>query len=187
MPKSPTTSVTAYLTFDSSQSTPPFAFTGSVATIIDASGGLKSTSNWAQEKIDNPDATKGASFTINLTDANGSTLYSDIKNWVVTFVPRSPTTDASPFGPNTSLSGSGAALVNGLINLDFGKARIKHVPAGTAAWDWSLLVQVNVGGTIRCYASDPEMDVDPTSILGGPGRRARGTTPAVARKRRRRR
>ena len=46
---------------------------------------------------------------------------------------------------------------NGVFTLDTGNVKIKN--AGD--WDWSLMVQMRMadGVTIKCFSSDPEMEV----------------------------
>jgi hypothetical protein len=83
-----------------------------------------------------------------------------VANWALTFIPRAPTTAQSPFGNNqNTINGSGGSNSNGTFTLDTGNVKIKIV----GDWDWSLMVQMTMPGgtTIKCFSSDPEMEVGP--------------------------
>lgn len=154
----PTTAVSVTLTLNSAtQLAAPYEITG-ISGTVDQVGGTSYFNNWAAETIGTPQSS-GADFNLLVTDAgyNSSSNATSIGNWAVTFIPRSPTTAASPFGNNNNtITGNGGANNNGTFTLNVGSNKIKNA----GSWDWALMVQMvipNLG--THCFASDPEMDV----------------------------
>ena len=165
MPNLQTTAVTVTLTIDSSIPAPPYNV-ATCSTLITYSDNSNITvPGWGIAAIGTPQG-PGAAFNVTVKDSNLSPIAS-IVNWALTCIPRAPTTSASPFGNNaSSIGGSGSVPgAGGGLGLNFGNTnnpsnnnpRIKN--AGT--WDWSLMVQVVCadGVTVKCFGSDPEMEV----------------------------
>ena len=154
----PTTAVSVTLTLNSAtQLTAPYEITGISGTVVQV-GGASYFNSWAAETIGTPQSS-GADFNLSVTDAgyNSSSNATSIGNWAVTFIPRSPTTAASPFGNNNNtITGNGGTNNNGTFTLNVGSNKIKNA----GSWDWALMVQMIIpnSGT-HCFASDPEMDV----------------------------
>ena len=154
-----TVSVTVTLSFDSlATAAPPYNIADCSVYVQYADGTNATLQGWGPEALSAPQ-TGGATFAVNLVDTN-PTPATGLQNWALTCIPRSGTSDASPFGNNkNTLSGTGPGAANGgNFPLDMNTPKIKN----TGTWDWALMVQV-VGsdGVIRCFASDPEMEVGP--------------------------
>lgn len=157
-----TTAVSVTFTLNSAtDTTPPYEISG-ITGRVDYDGGVSSTyfNTWAPETVGTPQSS-GADFNLAVTDAgyNSASNATSIGNWSVTFIPRSPTTAASPFGNNVNtITGTGGTNANGTFTLNTGNNKIKNA----GGWDWALLVQIIIPGSpsvTRCFASDPEMDV----------------------------
>ncbi len=139
--------------------TPPYNITGCSGLVTYSDNTSAPINGWDAEAIGTPQP-NGASFSLNVNDAGySSTNQTSIGNWALTCIPRSPTTQASPFTSNSNtITGNGATGSNGNFSLNFSNPVPKIKNAGD--WDWSLMVQINLpGGVIHCYGSDPEMDV----------------------------
>lgn len=154
-----TVSVTVTLTFDSlAAPAPPYNIASCSVYVQYADGTNAQLQGWGLEALGAPQA-NGAAFAVGLVDTNAAPA-TGVQNWALTCIPRAGTNAASPFGNNqNTLSGSGPGAVNGgIFSLNMNSPKIKN--AGT--WDWTLMVQV-VGsdGVVRCFASDPEMEVGP--------------------------
>ena len=158
-----TVSVAVTFTLDSTTlaNTPPYEITGCSGLVSYADNTQSSFSGWNAEAVGTPQAS-GAAFSLIVVD-NGysATNQTAIGNWALTFIPRGAQNNlASPFGNNqNTLTGSGVLSQNGnTFTLSIGNNKIKNA----GSWDWALMVQITLpGGAIHCYASDPEMDVNP--------------------------
>ena len=158
-----TTAVSVTLTLSTLANTnPPFNVSGINGTVTyDNNGGSSTFNTWTAENVGTPQPS-GAGFTLIVKDLGQSTYQTGIGNWALTFIPRSPTTQASPFGNqvNTITGNGGTANPDGSYTLNFSGGNPKIKNAGS--WDWSLMVQITFpNGPTHCFASDPEMDVNP--------------------------
>lgn len=153
-----TTAVNVTITLNTAASpAAPYNVSGIAGTVFYDNNGSLSFNTWSAENIGIPQP-NGAAFQVNVVDSGySSSNQTGIGNWAVTFIPRSPTTQQSPFGNNqNTISGSGVSGANGTWTLNLGSVKIKN----PGSWDWSLMVQMTMpGGGIHCFASDPEMDV----------------------------
>jgi hypothetical protein len=155
-----TASLSVTFTLPSSASGPPYNVTGCAGTITFTDGSSSPFKGWALEEMPAPQD-GGAAFTVNVTDADRSdSNQTSIGNWALTFIPRAPSTGASPFGSGKNLiTGNGPTSPGSgsTFTLNTTKYRIKR----TGTWDWSLIIQMNLpDGTTKCFASDPEMEVE---------------------------
>lgn len=166
MPNSLTTSaVTVTLTIDSSIAAPPYNVANCSTRITFSDSTSVLLGGWGNAALGTPQPS-GATFNLVVVDSNSQPITS-LLNWALTCIPRAPTTAASPFGSNaSSIAGSGSTPGDGGgLSLNFGNTnnpgnnnpKIKN--AGT--WDWALMVQVVCadGVTVKCFGSDPEMEV----------------------------
>jgi hypothetical protein len=151
-----TISVAVQLTFDSSVASAPYNFASLSGQVNFSDGTHQSFSGWTSQNVGTPQPS-GAAFSLNVVDSSYTANQTSIGNWALTFIPRSPTTQDSPFGNNeNTITGTGASGQNGTFSLDIGGAKIKN----GGNWDWTLMMQVDFpNGQIHCFASDPEMDV----------------------------
>lgn len=153
-----TTAVSVIITLNTiTDATPPYNVLSLAGTVFYDNSTSSNFSTWTAENVGTPQPS-GAAFQLNVTDSGySSSNQTGIGNWALTFIPRSPTTQQSPFGNNqNTISGSGATGSNGTWTLDIGNNKIKNA----GSWDWTLVVQMTLpGGAIHCFASDPEMDV----------------------------
>jgi hypothetical protein len=154
-------SVTFYL--DSSAGSPPYNVSSTMQCVVTYDdGGQVSFPNFATEAIGTL-ANNGAAFTLIVVDRNYSNSATTVGNWALTCIPRNSATGVSPFqaqnSPTITNPGNGVSSTNanGTFTLSTGNARLKN--SGT--WDWSLMVQMIMSDntTIKCFASDPEMDI----------------------------
>jgi hypothetical protein len=155
-----TIAVSVKFTLYSSATTPPYEVAGCEGTISYDNSTNQPFLGWVAEDIGTPEP-NGATFTLEVADssyASGSNETS-VANWALTFIPRGTTTVESPFGNNqNTISGSGATNNDGVFTLDLGNETIKN--AGD--FDWCLMVQMVLpgpDGAIKCFSSDPEMEV----------------------------
>ena len=154
-----TTAVSVKFTLYSTTVSPPYEVAGCEGVISYDDGTSQSFNGWNAEDIGTPQP-NGASFSLVVADSSYSSgnNQTGIANWALTFIPRAPTTAQSPFGNNqNTMVGPGVTNNNGQFTLDTGNAKIKT--AGD--WDWALMVQMKMadGVTIKCFSSDPEMEV----------------------------
>ncbi len=169
-PNLKTTGVTVTLTIDSRISAPPYNVKDCSTLITLSDNSNMTVQGWGNAAVGTPQA-NGATFNLVVVDLNPSPITA-ILNWALTCIPRAttPPTPASPFSNNaSSIGGSGSEPGNGGgLGLNFGNTnnpsnnnpKIKN--AGT--WDWSLMVQVvcsDAASTVKCFGSDPEMEVGP--------------------------
>jgi len=157
MPKPDTQSVAVQLSLRSLQPKPPFNITECESTITDVNGGKSHYSGWNPQDVGKPQG-GGADFTLAVQDLDYGSNETSLAYWVLTCLPRGDTKDASPFSANdSSIAGKGGTLTSaGIFTLDLKKAKIKNA----GSWDWSLLVQIVMPNeTLKCFVSDPEMDV----------------------------
>lgn len=156
-----TTAVTVNLTLNTTLVTQPPYNIASVGGTIAYDDGTSSTfTGWNAEGVGTPQPS-GASFSLNVMDAGYSVNQTSIGNWALTFIPRGYAPQASPFGNNVNtIAGNGGTGTNGNFSLNLGNPNPKIKNAGS--WDWTLMVQITFpNGQIHCFASDPEMDVNP--------------------------
>ena len=158
MPSLNTVSVAVTFTLDSSIPQPPYNVATCSVLITYTDNSNVTLSGWGAEGLGTPQPS-GAAFSLVIKDSNPSPL-SAINNWGLTCIPRSPTTAASPFGNNAStITGNGSQPAGGGFPLNIGNNKIKNA----GYWDWTLMVQVVCadGVTVKCFGSDPEMEVGP--------------------------
>jgi hypothetical protein len=156
------TSVAVTFNLDSSATTPPYNMSNQMTCLVtydDSS--TQSFSNFATEAIGTL-ANGGAAFTLNVVDANWGNGPTSIGNWALTCIPRNSATGVSPFqAQNSTITDppSGASYTNngGTFTLSTQNAKLTN----SGKWDWSLMVQIIMSDntTIKCFASDPEMDI----------------------------
>ena len=165
MPKSDTASVTVQLSLKSTLNTPPFNITDCQSTITDENGNKSTYSGWNPQDVGKPKA-DGADFTLTVQDLDYPSNKTTLANWVLTCLRRGATKEASPFSANdSSITGNGGTLTSpGIFKLDLKNAKIKNA----GSWDWSLLVQIVMPDqtTVKCFVSDPEMDVQAILLDG---------------------
>ena len=154
-----TTAVTVTFTLYSSSANPPYDVAGCTDTISYNNNAPDSSfSGWNAESIGTPQPS-GAAFTLIVADSNYASGSNEtgIGNWALTFIPRAGTSQQSPFGNSqNTIASSGATNNDGVFTLNLGNIKIKN--AGN--WDWSLMIQMVLpGGAVKCFASDPEMEV----------------------------
>jgi len=155
-----TTGVSVTFTLYSANTTAPYNIAGCQGSISYSDGTTQPFSGWVAENIGTPQP-NGATFSIVVADSSYSSVnnVTNVANWAITFIPRgSSTTTKSPCANNEStISGSGATNSNGQFSLDLSRNPIKN--AGD--WDWSLMIQMVMsdGSTLKCFSSDPEMEV----------------------------
>jgi hypothetical protein len=158
MSKKDTQSVAVQLSLKSSLTTSPFNITECDSTITDVDGKSLHYSGWNPQNVGKPQA-GGADFTLTVQDLDyATTNQTTLANWVLTCLRRGATREASPFSANdSSIAGNGGTLTSsGIFTLDLKNAKIKNA----GSWDWSLLVQIVMPDqTVKCFVSDPEMDV----------------------------
>lgn len=164
-PMASTSKVTVTFNLDSSASQPPYNVSPAMTCQVEYSDGSTPGQypNFTAEVIGTPQ-NGGAQFVLNVVDSSySSTNTTNVGNWALTCIPRgsSPTSPFQGQGSPTITDPSGnqpsSTNSNGTFTLATGNATIAN--AGT--WDWSLMVQMIMadGTTIKCFASDPEMDV----------------------------
>ena len=161
-------SVTVTFTLDTTKPVPvkpPYIISDVSSTVVYSDGTRLTYPGWGTQIVNKPKP-GGADFTVIVIDQGyGSANKTDVANWAMTFLPRYPTTDDSPFGNNkNSVAGQGtSAASKGTFTLDFSNAAPKLKDTGT--WDWALMVQMVLpNGEVHCFDSDPEMDVNPFII-----------------------
>jgi hypothetical protein len=158
MPGTQTTNVSVKFTLYSSTANPPYEIAGLEGTISYNDGTDVDFTGWNAEDIGTPEP-NGATFTLRVADSDYSTGTNEtsVANWALTFIPRAPTTAQSPFGNSqNTISKTGAANNSGVFTLDLGNQTIKN----SGDWDWSLMIQMTLpGGAVKCFSSDPEMEV----------------------------
>lgn len=159
---SKTTSVSITVTLNSTISGPPYDMSDCQCVIVLDDGTSSTLTGWGQVKIPVP-VNNGARFSLAVRDSgfSSATNPSSIAGWALTFLPRPGTSQASPFGNNAhTLTGGAVSSSGNLFPLDLGNAKIKQ----SGGWDWVLMAQMITGPAgqqaIRCFASDPEMEVE---------------------------
>jgi hypothetical protein len=171
MAEAKTTQVDVTFRLLSNLSGPPFNIADCSGVIYLDDGSQRTWSGWTRETLGNPQAS-GAVFNIFVQDTAASPVgAAAVLNWVLTFMKRPGTRDASPFATNeNTVTGSGATGAGGkglLLDIDH---NVKVKNSGT--WDWGLLLQIettpNDSASIKCFASDPEMEVGPGSSIKNP-------------------
>ena len=160
MPDNQTTAVSVKFTLYSSAASPPYEVSGCDGTISYTNNAPDTTfSGWNAVDIGTPQP-GGATLTVTVADASysSSSNVTGVANWALTFIPRGTTRAQSPFDNNqNTISGSGAVNNDGVFTLDLANEKI----TSSGDWDWSLMVQMTMpDGTIKCFSSDPEMEVD---------------------------
>ncbi len=151
-----TVSVSITCTLFSTAGNPPYevdAISGTISydTMPDAS-----FSGWGAESIGTPQSSGAALNLIVVDNSYSATNQTGVANWALTFIPRSGTSQPSPFGNQNTVSGSGATNNNGQFTLNLGNVKIRN----GGDWDWMLMVQITLpNGTTECFATDPEMEV----------------------------
>jgi hypothetical protein len=156
------TTVTVTFNLDSSASAPPYNMSSQMSCAVTYDDGpTQNFDNFATEALGTL-ANSGATFTLRVVDSNYANSATTVGNWALTCIPRAPTTGASPFqGQNSTITnpnnGVSSTNSNGTFTLSTGNATLKN----SGKWDWSLMVQMIMsdGTTIKCFASDPEMDI----------------------------
>ena len=153
-----TRSVAVTFTLDSSDATPPYEIGTLTGLITYDDSSTLPFRGWVVEDVGTPDP-NGATFSLNVVDSNYANGATTIDNWALAFIPRPGTSQNSPFGNNVNMiTGNGFATNQlGNFGLNLNNAKIKNA----GSWDWALMIQVQLpDGTIKCFASDPQMDVD---------------------------
>ncbi|HJZ71798.1 MAG TPA: hypothetical protein VKE51_08655 [Vicinamibacterales bacterium] len=159
-----TVAVVVRFTFNSTAASEEHVFTNCAGEVKYDDGTYTSFSGWGNVDIGKP--VPGGAFLIIRVEDTANAVKS-VQNWIASFIPVSPTTDASPFGPNLySIPGSGGtALTHGGFQLDMDSRYTIKKRGARGYWDWSVLVQFTMSDdTHRSYASDPEMQVDPLAL-----------------------
>ena len=152
-----TTGVVVTMTLNSASAAPPYNVDSCNIAVTYADGSSAQFPGWNGVDLGTPQSS-GATFAVNVQDSNAQPM-TGIQSWALTSIPRAPTTDASPFGTNENTIAGSAPPQNGtgVFALNLSNPKIKN--AGT--WDWTLMAQVVCAdGTVKCFASDPEMKVD---------------------------
>ena len=158
-----TSGVFVQFTLSSSSATAPFNMTDCQGQVNYSDGSNQPFYNWAAAVLGSVDS-NGATLAITVVDASyvASSNVTSVANWAITFIPRGANaTSQSPVGNNQStILGSGATdpANNGRFVLPVTNVKIKN----TGNFDWMLMIQMVLsdGSTIKCFASDPEMEVN---------------------------
>ena len=158
-----TTAVSVTFTLYSTDGTLPYEIKGCDCTVSFDEGQPQTFNNWTAEAVGTPQPS-GANFTIKVADAaySSGSYETTVANWALTFIPRGDDNDTqSPFSNNESTIVGSGALSNdppGVFTLDTTSEKIKN----EGDWDYSLMIQMNLpDGSIKCFSSDPEMEVGP--------------------------
>jgi len=161
-----TTSVVTFtIQVSSNQANPPFVAGNCTATVVFADGSSQQYASWAAEDIGTPPS-NGAALALNVIDtAWSASNQTQVAGWALNFLPRPGTNQNSPISSNL-MSGGSANSSNGtfplILSTANGNGIIKSSGNSTKDWDWSLMVQMVMadGQTIKCFVSDPEMQMD---------------------------
>jgi len=153
-----TTNIAITFTLHSNDNPAPYSMKDCLGTISYSQAAALTFRGWIAEDLGTPDP-NGATFTLKVQDLdyvlqNSAT---GVANWAVTFIPRTGTDWDSPFSNNqNTVSGSGGTNDGtGIFTLDVSSVSIKQ----PGNWDWSLMIQMTLPGVVKCFASDPEMEV----------------------------
>src|SRR5215831_21355233 len=122
-----TTALTVTFTLYSSDPNPPYDVSGCAGTITYSDGTDDQFQGWNAQNLGTPQP-NGASFTLMVADANYSSgnNQTSVATWALTFIPRSGTSQQSPFGNNVNtITGNGATNNNGVFTLNLGNVKIK--------------------------------------------------------------
>jgi hypothetical protein len=161
-----TTGVSVTFTLYSSAAQPPYEVAGCAGTIAyNNNAPAVSFNSWNAQDIGTPQP-NGADFTLMVADSSYSSFnnVTGVANWALTFIPRGATTQQSPFGNNqNTITGTGVLVNNnGVFTLLNSTSNVKIKNAGD--WDWGLMIQMVVpngaASVVKCFSSDPEMQVD---------------------------
>ena len=157
--------VTFTVQVSSNQANPPFVASNCSASVNFSDGSSQNFGSWAAEDIGTPPQA-GANLALDVVDtAWTSDNQTQIVGWALNFLPRPGTNQNSPISSNL-MSGGAATSDNGTFHLILSTANgsgiIKNSGNTTKDWDWSLMVQMQLsdGQTIKCFVSDPEMQMD---------------------------
>ncbi len=154
------TGVSVTFTLYSANSPAPFNIAGCDGQVNFSDGSSQQFPNWAAANLGTPEP-NGASLAVTVADSSYSSSgnVTGVGNWAITFIPRGANaTSQSPVGNNQStITGTGATNNNGQFALPLSNVSIKN----SGDFDWMLMVQMIMsdGVTIKCFASDPEMEV----------------------------
>src|SRR5215831_10955538 len=105
-----TTALTVTFTLYSSDPNPPYDVSGCAGTITYSDGSDAQFNGWNAVDLGTPQP-NGANFTLMVADSSyaSGTNQTGVANWALTFIPRSGTSQQSPFGNNmNTIAGSGA-------------------------------------------------------------------------------
>jgi hypothetical protein len=162
MPNNLTTSgVSVYFTLYSATASAPYNVPGCQGSYTYSDGSTSPFTGFVAENLGTIDP-NGAWFAVTVADASYSSNnnVTSVGHWAITFIPRGVANVApqSPIGNNQStIAGYGATDQTGRFVLDLSNYKIKN----NGTFDWSLMIQMIMsdGSTIKCFASDPEMEV----------------------------
>lgn len=153
-----TTGVSVLFTLNSTHPSAPFNMTNCSGSISYSQATASDFQGWVAEDLGTPDP-NGATFTLKVQDLDYLLQNSQtgVAFWAVTFIPRTGTTWNSPFSNNqNTISGNGGTNDGtGVFTLNTSTVAIKN----TGTWDWSLMIQMTLPSVVKCFASDPEMEV----------------------------
>jgi hypothetical protein len=157
-----TSGVFVQFTLSTSTASAPFNMTGCQGQVNYSDGSYTPFYNWAAAVLGTLDP-NGADLAITVVDSSysASSNVTSVANWAITFIPRGANaTSQSPVGNNQStITGSSATdpANNGQFVLPLTNVKIKN----SGDFDWMLMIQMVMsdGDTIKCFASDPEMEV----------------------------
>jgi hypothetical protein len=154
-----TTAVSVTFEVHSLDNPAPYEVKKVSGTVDHSQTGQTTFTGWNALDIGTPEP-NGATFTLMVADKDYSTSNATtVANWAVTFIPRGATNGQSPFGNNVNTIAGSSASNNGTgtFTLPINNVTIKS--AGD--WDWALMIQMVLPGSlIKCFSSDPEMEVD---------------------------
>ena len=157
------------VTLNSADTVLPYDVTGISGTAVFANGTSIPISNWAKEELGVP-RSQGADLQLQVLDTAtwpaGTTV--QITAWILTFLPRPNTTQASPVRGNRVLTGTQPiSATNRLFKLVDPSTQPgnQNLLANTGDWDWSLMVQMRItdasgNATFKTFVSDPEMEME---------------------------
>ena len=98
-----TSGVTVVFGLDSCDAAPPYEITTCTTTVNADGGGSETFQGWGGVNFGTPDA-NGATFAVNVVDANYANDATTVANWALTCIPRTGTTWDSPFSNNQDVT-----------------------------------------------------------------------------------
>ena len=169
-----TTSVVTFtVQVSSNQADPPFVASNCSASVTFADGSSQNYGSWAASDIGTPPQS-GAALALDVVDTAWTTSnQTQVVGWALDFLPGPGRTEQSDQQqPDVWRSRHFKQRdVHLILSTANGSGILKNSGNSTKDWDWSLMVQMQLsdGQTIKCFVSDPEMQM--TTSARAPGAR----------------